>query len=371
MKNNGKMYPLNLAQPYPFDQWWIGAYSSEVGRALLDRRILGEPVLMYRTQAGEPVALAGLCPHRLYPLIKGRLDGDVIQCGYHGFSYDQTGRCVRIPSQECVPSRFALRRYPLIETAGIIWIWTGKAAGASAAPLPDLESMGLGAEGWAVEQHPIATVKARYQLLIDNLLDLSHVSFIHSTSIPGGGAVVRLPCRISETKRSLLVERVGKALPSNPHYRFLFPSYEGAVDQHFDTEFFGPHLIRTGGDLHASNSTSADEPRPLGVTNFLHGITPESPVSVHYFVMTARNFRTDDAAIAHANLTMGAMIQPEDIAVIESIESNVEEFASTGREWSVSTDDGAIRARRRLATQIRAERAATGQAMPRAGGSSM
>jgi phenylpropionate dioxygenase-like ring-hydroxylating dioxygenase large terminal subunit len=192
---------------------------------------------------------------------------------------------------------------------------------ADPALLPEMESMGLGASGWAVEQHPVATIKARYQLLIDNLLDLGHISFIHSTSIPGGGAVVHLPCEISESERSLLVERIGKRIPSNPHYRFLFPSYGGAVNQR----------------------------------NFLHGITPESPTSVHYFVMTARNFRIEDGAIANANLKMGAMIQPEDIAVIESIETNVEQFASTRREYSVAADEGAVRARRRLADQIRTE----------------
>jgi phenylpropionate dioxygenase-like ring-hydroxylating dioxygenase large terminal subunit len=225
-------------------------------------------------------------------------------------------------------------------------------------PFPELESMGLGNPGWAVEQHPLATVRARYQLLIDNLLDLSHISFVHSTSIPGGGAVVHLPCDISETEKSLLVQRVGRNLPSNPHYRFLFPSHEGAVDQYFDTELFGPHLIRTGGAIYASNGAGSKDSRLLGTTNFLHAMTPESPTSVHYFVMTARNFRIDEAAIGHTNLKMGPMIQPENIAVIESIEANVEQFASTRREYSVATDDGAIRARRRLATQIRAEIAA-------------
>jgi phenylpropionate dioxygenase-like ring-hydroxylating dioxygenase large terminal subunit len=76
------MYPLNLPQPYPFDQWWACAYGSEIGRQLFQRTILGQPVVLYRTEAGEPVALHGLCPHRLYPLVKGRLEGDAIQCGY-------------------------------------------------------------------------------------------------------------------------------------------------------------------------------------------------------------------------------------------------------------------------------------------------
>jgi hypothetical protein len=119
-------------------------------------------------------------------------------------------------------------------------------------------------------------------------------------------------------------------------------------------------LARRSPPIRITDSKSGAEPQLLGVTNFLHGVTPQSPTSVHYFVMTARNFRIDDAAIANANLKMGAVIQPEDIAVIESIESNVDQFASTRREYSVAADEGAVRARRRLAAQIRAEMAVTG-----------
>jgi nitrite reductase/ring-hydroxylating ferredoxin subunit len=351
------MYPLNDAQPYPFDHWWIAAYSDEVGRGIIARTILNQPVVLYRTQAGEAVALFGLCPHRLYPLVKGRLDGDRLECGYHGFSFDPSGRCVRVPSLDAVPPKFAVRRFPIIERGGLIWLWMGKELRADAASLPDLESMGLGTTGWGVEQHPRITIKARYQLLIENLLDLSHISFVHSKSIPGGGAVINLPSEIVESPRSLLVERVGRALPTNPHYRFLFPEYTGFVTQHFDTEFYGPSLIRTGGAMRACDAQGSDT-FPLGVTNFLHGITPETPSSVHYFVMTARNFRLADPAIARANLTMGAAIQPEDAAVLESIETNADSFASTSTELSVPSDAGAIRARRRILALIRAEHAA-------------
>src|SRR5277367_1252971 len=159
---SGETYPLNLPQPYPFEQWWVAAYSGEVGRELTQRKILDRPIVMYRTMSGEPVALAGLCPHRLYPLVKGHLEGDTLQCGYHGFTYDQTGRCVHVPSQEQVPANFSVRRYPLLERAGLIWIWTGTEAQAlPSLPLPELEFIGLGAPGWTVEQHPVATVRAR------------------------------------------------------------------------------------------------------------------------------------------------------------------------------------------------------------------
>ncbi len=349
------MYPLNVPQPYPFEQWWIAAYGSEIGRTLLTRTILGRPVVFYRTEAGEPVALAGLCPHRLFPMARGCLIGDAVQCGYHGFTYDKTGRCIRIPSQDSVPPNFAIRRYPVAERGGLVWIWTGDAGTADPTRLPHLESMGPGSSDWAVEYHPLVTIRGRYQLLIDNLLDLSHISFIHATTIPGGGAVVRIPPQISDTPVSYNIERIGRQLPGNPHMQLLFPGYSGPVDHHFDAEYFGPNLIRTGGAILASAAAPSAEAHPLGITNFIHGITPESPTSVHYFVMTTRNFRLKDQTLSAANLAMGALIQPQDLEAIEAIEVNVPQFASTRRELSCMADAGAIQVRRRLAAQIRAE----------------
>jgi phenylpropionate dioxygenase-like ring-hydroxylating dioxygenase large terminal subunit len=348
------MYPLNDSQPYPFEQWWIAAYAGEVGRQLMSRKILGQPVVMYRTEAGEPVALFGLCPHRHYPLVKGSLKGDTLECGYHGFAFGANGRCVRVPCQELVPAPFSARRFPVVERAGLIWIWMGKEASANPELLPDLASLGLGSAEWAVEQQPLVTIRARYQLLIDNLMDLSHVSFVHSTTIPGGEAVIKLPCEITESDSSLLVQRIGRGLPSNPFFRFMFPDYSGQVTQCFDTEYFGPNLLRTGGALRTFSNGA--ESRRLGTTNYLHGITPETPNSVHYFVMTARDFRISDELIGQTNLKMGTMIQPQDIAVIESIEPELDRFASTRRELSVATDEGAIKVRRRLVSQIRSER---------------
>jgi phenylpropionate dioxygenase-like ring-hydroxylating dioxygenase large terminal subunit len=355
MTHAEKSYPLNEAKPYPYEQWWIAAYSQEVGRSLIQRTILDRPVVLYRTEEGDPVALAGLCPHRLYPLVKSRLQGDSIQCGYHGFTFDKSGRCVHIPSQDKVPPRFGVRNYPVVERGGLIWLWTGKESGADPNLLPDLEAMGLGNPDWSVEQHPMTTFNARYQLLIDNLVDLSHVSFIHSNSIPGGGAVVNIPYEIVDTNKSLNVRRLGRDLPCNPLMKFLFPHHEGSVDQNFDAEFFGPNLIRTGGNISASGKSTNADSKSLGITNFIHGITPETPTTVHYYVVTARNFRLYDPAIEAANLSMGLKIQPEDIAALEAIELSVDRFADTRRELSCMADAGAILVRKRLAAQIRRE----------------
>lgn len=344
------MYPLTVDQPYPRNQWWVAAYASEVGRALLPRDILGEPVLFYRTEEGAPVALAGICPHRAFPLARGHLVGDAIQCGYHGFIFGADGGCKHVPSQQGIPQKSALRRYPLVERGNLIWIWTGEEALADPALLPDIEAIGPGNPEWAVEQHPLVTVEARYTLLIENLLDLSHVTFIHATTIPGGGKVVEIPVTLTESERSLTVQRHGQNLPLNPLIQLQFPDQQGPVHQQFDAEYMGPCLIRTGGTISDAASGQA-----LGIQNFLHMITPASPTRLHYFVNTARNFGLDNPALAAMNIGMGTRIQPEDIDAIETIESILRSGATLPQEISARIDTGALKVRRRLEQQIRAE----------------
>lgn len=346
-------YPLTTEQPYPRNQWWVGAYSDEVGRGLLSRDILDEPVIFYRTLAGVAVAMAGICPHRAFPLAKGRLVGDALQCGYHGMEFDAAGACRHVPSQSGVPRKAGLRTYPLIEKGGLVWIWTGASERAEPSLLPDLAAVGLSGDGaWAVEQHPLATVDARYILLIENLLDLSHVTFIHEKTIPSGEKVAAIPVSIIETQTGITVQRKAE-LPLNPLLKIQFPEQEGPVLQHFDAEYLGPCLIRTGGAMFDAASGAA-----LGIQNYLHMITPAGPNRLHYFVNTARNFGIDRPQLGEMQRGMGSRIQPEDIDAIESIERVLGSGATLPQEISARVDNGALKVRRRLEAQIRAEAAA-------------
>jgi phenylpropionate dioxygenase-like ring-hydroxylating dioxygenase large terminal subunit len=342
------MYPLDVEQPYPRNQWWVAAYASEVSRDLLARDILGEPVILYRTQAGAAVALAGICPHRAFPLSKGCVVDDAVQCGYHGFQFAADGACQKVPSQSGVPQNARLRSYPVEERGGLIW--TGAPERADPAQIPDVASIGLGREDWAVEQHQLATVEARYTLLIENLLDLSHVTFIHDKTIPGGEKVAAIPVSVVETEKSLTVQRRGENLPLNPLIKMQFPEQEGPVHQHFDAEYLGPCMIRTGGAMY-----DASTGRELGIQNYIHMMTPASPTRLHYFVNTARNFGIDKAHLGEMQMGMGSRIQPEDIDAIEAIERVLQSGATMPREISARVDNGALKVRRRLAAQILAE----------------
>lgn len=343
-------YPLTTEQPYPRRQWWAAATAAEVSRSLMARDILGERVLLYRQEDGTAVAVSGICPHRAFPLEKGRLVGDSVQCGYHGFTFGPDGACQRVPSQNGVPQHAALRRYPVVERGGVVWIWTGEESTADPALLPDLAAIGLDAPGWTVEIHPVATVEARYTLLIENLLDLSHVTFIHATTIPSGEKVAALPVTVEARSGGLTVARKAVGIPPNPLIKAQFPDQDAPVDQEFDAQYMGPCLIRTGGTIsdHASG-------KALGTQNFIHMITPAAPGRLHYFVATARDFGHDNPALGAMNLAMGTRIQPEDVEAISAIETVLRGDAPLPREVSARVDNGALQVRRLLEAQIRAE----------------
>ena len=128
--------------------WYVAAWSKEVGRNLLARRILDEPVVLFRQKDGTPAALLDRCAHKLAPLSMGRLVDDVVQCGYHGMEYDCTGQCVRVPGQAKVPRNAQVRSFPLIERYNAVWIWTGDPARADPERLFDIEH--YKAPGWHV-----------------------------------------------------------------------------------------------------------------------------------------------------------------------------------------------------------------------------
>ena len=162
--------------------WYVGAYGHEVGRTLLARTILNEKIVFYRTEDGTSVAMENRCCHRRAPLSHGKLIGDELECGYHGLTYDPSGACVRIPGQTKIPERARVRTYPVAERWQWVWIWMGDPALADPSLIPDhLYRFNEDPEWTAVGGY--LHVKAHYQLLVDNLMDLSHETFLHAKTI--------------------------------------------------------------------------------------------------------------------------------------------------------------------------------------------
>ena len=162
--------------PFVRNQWYVAAYSAEIGRGLLARTILGEPLVLYRTTAGQPAALADRCVHRHFPLSESQLQGDTIVCGYHGFTYGADGRCVAVPGQQRIPRTARVGAYPVAEQDSLVWVWIGEADRADPGLIPRAPWLADDRYATVRGMEPLA---ARYELLVDNLLDLSHETYLH------------------------------------------------------------------------------------------------------------------------------------------------------------------------------------------------
>ncbi|CAN0429493.1 unnamed protein product, partial [Discosporangium mesarthrocarpum] len=184
--------------------WYVGAWGTEIGRQkLLRRTLLNEPVVFYRQEDGTPVALADKCAHRHAPLSEGKLVGDAIQCPYHGLEYDASGACVRVPGQSNVPPGCRVRSYPVIERHQWIWVWMGDPDLANPDDIEDFHWMD--SPGWVAKGERMH-LKGNYKLLIENLLELSHLAYVHATTL-GTGAVAEEQMKFERGERDVSLTR--------------------------------------------------------------------------------------------------------------------------------------------------------------------
>jgi phenylpropionate dioxygenase-like ring-hydroxylating dioxygenase large terminal subunit len=189
---------------YPVNAWYPAAWSHEVGRALFPRKICDENIVLYRRQDGVAVALEDACWHRLLPLSLGRLRGDDVMCGYHGLVFNSDGRCSFMPAQKTINPSACVRAYPVVERHRLLWIWPGDPALADPAKLPDFH-WNDGAE-WVGEGGVFVGLKCDWRLVVDNLMDLTHETYVHSDSI-GHDAILDSPFEATHDDRTATLTR--------------------------------------------------------------------------------------------------------------------------------------------------------------------
>lgn len=157
--------------------WYVAAWSEEISRDLMTRTICEEHILLYRKENGDPVAIGNMCPHRFAPLNMGRLRGDDVQCGYHGMVFGETGKCVLNPHHGGkISPAMKVSAYPVAERHALIWLWMGEAERADPALIPDFSCH---TDPNFVNVHGVIEMAANYELITDNLLDLTHGEFVH------------------------------------------------------------------------------------------------------------------------------------------------------------------------------------------------
>lgn len=348
------MYPLQTSQPWARQQWYVAGFSHEFGHTPFDRTILGQRVLFFRAEQGQPVALGGLCPHRFMPLSSGKRMGDTIECAYHGMTFDGTGACVRGPAgmQAAGPSR--LRRYPLVERGPLVWIWTGDAQPWDLPSVPDGSRCGLEDNGWRADPNGVMHFDARYMLIVDNLFDLSHISWVHESLI-GKMALCTRPASFHEDDELLSYAR-SETAAIDPFTRLLFPESVGPIESRLATLMISPGLISAVGPSIGEAEGSPLAGKHWGDVHFVHAITPETERSTNVFTVVTRDFRLDDDELTEMLCTQNRAILAQDKAVAETIERGLA-LADTAGERSFLSDRGGIAARRRIESAIKRENA--------------
>jgi phenylpropionate dioxygenase-like ring-hydroxylating dioxygenase large terminal subunit len=266
------------------DHWYVAAFDDEVGRSLLARTILGEDLVLFRRADGGIVALEDRCAHRRLPLSAGRLIGDAVECGYHGLVYDGGGRCIKIPGQAHGPADALVRAFPAVERHRMVYVWMGDAARADPATIVSFPHLSDPARGVTkVRMH----IKANHLLVLDNLLDLSHIAYVHGSTIGNPAVAEQAEVKTRRMGQNVRVTREMNRVPAPRTYAEFGP-HQGIFDRWQLSEFRPPGYFWINNGSAACGWQPADGGDRIltqGEWGFEvhHGITPETDGSTHQF----------------------------------------------------------------------------------------
>jgi vanillate O-demethylase monooxygenase subunit len=274
--------------------WYVASWAADVTDKPFARTFLDEPVVLFRDSAGRIAAIEDRCCHRGFPLVHGRVVGDVIQCGYHGLEFDRTGRCVRIPHQDMVPGNAVVRSYPVVEQDDLIWIWMGEASQA--------DPSGITPYPWHKEWPYKAStyhVECSYELIIDNLLDLTHLAFVHSNTVGGApDEQVKAEMKVTPHEKGVhFIRWLRNSVPPPTYVRAV--GFKGRVDRWQDFDFVAPSaVLQFTGALDVGAGAYEKGKRDGGFAlRIFHGMTPETEHTAHYFWSAAHGYRRDEPAV--------------------------------------------------------------------------
>lgn len=275
------------------DCWYVIAWDHEIPQdGLFARTVLGEPMLVYRARGGF-VAMEDRCCHRLAPLSKGRKEGDCVRCGYHGLKFDPDGRCVEIPGSERIPAAARVRTYPVVEKNRWIFVWPGDPDRADPALLPD--NFSCDHPDWK-NRPGYLHYDTNWLLICDNLLDFSHLSYVHAKTLGGSDEIAHARPTIEPIPRGIKVSRRVHDVPS-PAYHAPMRTTDGNVDRWFVYDFVLPGTLLMDSGARPVEDAPDDLSRALRFHS-CQTLTPETEHSTHYFFQEAHRTGMGDGTLA-------------------------------------------------------------------------
>lgn len=334
---------------YLRNSWYVAAWDHEVTEKPLGRVLLGDPVVLYRTASGQPVALEDRCRHRRATLSLGRVLGDRLQCGYHGMTFDTSGKCVDMPGQDNVPECQPLRAYPVVERHRWVWVWMGEAEKADPAAIPDLS--------WHTDPAWVTFgerfhVKADYQLLMDIQLDNTHARYVHPTTLANDGAIFTRP-KVRRDGEKLQCERLMPDSDPPPLFR-MARNFGKTADYWIRWTFVPPSTAYFDAGAAEVNTGGFEGNRDhAAAIHTAHAITPEVDGTCHHFWSLSRDFAIEDEAVTKKLYIIRETFL-EDVAMVEATQRIID-LDPKATFVDVNADNPTIQARLLVSRAISAE----------------
>lgn len=346
---------------YLLNCWYGLAWADELDAGQpLARTALGMKLVLFRDGEGQANALLDRCPHRFAPLSLGSVDAGVLRCTYHGLGFAGNGKCVSNPMGD-VPERASVRSFPVVERDKMLWFWPGNADLADPSTVPDFSFQNRASEdNWVIFGY--THVKTDYQNENDNLMDLSHVEFLHAKTFGRGSSGIRGEHQLRD---------LGNEIHSN-WWKSGIPALDPAtrrpngdkLDLFLDMRWNAPCVMRLhlGFLLHDQHGRKEGDREDLPGQFTAHIITPEDEGTCHYFWSGDRP-KGPGPFVGGIDSVAGRAVfkvafEAEDKPMLEAVEANMVTGFWDERPVILPNDAGGIRARRRLAKLIRDERAA-------------
>lgn len=330
--------------------WYVAAWSHEVPESgFLARTLINNPLVLWRDSTGAVIAFDDRCCHRGAPLSKGRREGDCIRCMYHGLKFDRSGQCVEAPAQDRVPPRMKVRSYPVVERSRWIWVWMGDLALADESLIPQTPCM----------EHPdwrslpgYLHYDVGYLLIADNLLDFSHLPFLHPTTLGGSPDYAAVLPKVERLERGVRTTRwVFDTAPPAYMRKYADFAADAKVDRWMLYDFIVPGvLLMDAGMAPAGTGAQGGNRKNALETRSYQALTPETENSTHYFFTQAHSFHIDKPEVTQALNQALLVAFEEDRDMITAQQKNLS--MSPDFQMAALTVDQALIQFRRVVSQL-------------------
>lgn len=340
---------------YLLNTWYVAAWADElIEGGLLARTIVEQPIVFFRDTLNQVRAIYDRCPHRFAPLHDGKLVGDSIQCAYHGLHFNGSGACTLNPHGEGnIPKAACVRSFPVVERDDLIWVWTGEVALADENLIPDFAFYKEAPE--AAKGKGYLPTQANYELLSDNIMDLSHVDFLHPDTL-GGGALSSARAQVEELPESKV--RISWWAPND----VAPPAFGSQMENPNNADVWADVVWHPPGFmLLRSGATPTGQPVEEGPHSVnLHLMTPQDAGNTHYFYANTRSFERDNHELnGFIQHMLVGVFSNEDKPMVEAQQRQIGSVDLLSLSpVLLPVDAGAIRCRRVLKRLVDAESAA-------------